>query len=168
MKKLYQNTVVVIYQVSKFAGILALIFLMGIMLLTVADVVMRYFFNAPIPGTTELTIYCVIVAGFLGLSWCAVQKAHLKVDILINYFPVRVRKIINIVMLVLAMTVVPLVAWQSFAQSEIIRMEHVLSDFLKIPAFPFYIIIGISFTLLGLVVITLIVDMIRQVINNEP
>lgn len=42
-----------------------------IMLLTVADVLMRSLFNKPITGTEELTEYLMVAVVYFGLALCA-------------------------------------------------------------------------------------------------
>ena len=70
-------------------GVLAGIVLLLLMMLTVGDVFLRYFFHSPILGTTELTEMMMICICFLGLAYCAKEDAHLKVDILVQHLSRR-------------------------------------------------------------------------------
>ena len=54
----------------------AVIFLMA--LLVFSDVVGRYFFNHPIPGTTELVKCAIIVIIFLGITYTMQQDRHIR------------------------------------------------------------------------------------------
>lgn len=73
IKKFFQYSNKVLDQVSRVASITGIIFLLAIVVLTTADVFLRYVLNKPILGSVELTQYFIIVAGFLGLAWCAVR-----------------------------------------------------------------------------------------------
>ena len=64
-RKLAGTAVGLLDQVSRGLGILAIAALLSIMLLTVADVFMRYVLNNPIVGSVELCEYLIVVAGFL-------------------------------------------------------------------------------------------------------
>ena len=166
--KSVRSTVAVIHQISRIAGILALISLLAMMTLTVLDVFLRYFFNNPILGSVELAEYLMVLAGFLGIAWCGVKGGHVKVDLLLSHLPPRIQTIIDSITLLLAMTVVPLVAWQGFAQARRAQLIKSASDILEIPDYPFYIVVGISFTLLFLVQVILLAEFIVRTIKNEP
>jgi TRAP-type C4-dicarboxylate transport system permease small subunit len=166
IERLAHYTVAVINQVSRAAGILALIFLLAMMVLTVSDVFLRYFFNHPILGSIELVEYFMVVAGFLGIAWCAIKGGHVKVDLLLSHLPPRIQTIIDSFTLFLTMTVVPLVAWQGFAQARRARHTKSASAILEIPDYPFYFVVGISFTLLFLVQVILLVKYIARAIKR--
>jgi len=63
------------------AGVLALM-----MFLTAADVLLRYIFNRPISGTWELTSYMMVVMVSFGLSYCALVKGLISVEVLTSRF----------------------------------------------------------------------------------
>ena len=153
-------------QVSRAAGIVAIVFLLTMMVFTVVDVLLRYFFNAPISGSIELVEFCMVVAGFLGLAWCAVKRGHVRVEFVINRLPPRAQVAVDTVTLLMALTVVPLVAWQAFLQAWYAFVDKAHSDYLEIPDFPFYIVFGLGFTLLALVMLTLLAELIGKVVRK--
>ena len=160
MKKAARSVERIIAQTSRIAGIISIVFLVAMMLLTVTDVFLRYFFNKPVLGSMEMTEHLMLAAGFLGIAWCAVKRAHVKVDLVVERFSPRGQAITDSISYLLALTVAPLVAWQNFAQAGYAKAEHVSSDLLEIPAYPFYVIVGFTFTLLSLVLLVLLVETI--------
>ena len=63
-----------------------------IMLVVVADVVLRYFFNAPLSWSYELiSLYLMVGLFFFALSDTLAANAHVCVDILQLYLPKRLR-----------------------------------------------------------------------------
>ncbi len=81
-------------KVSKFMQGISGVFLTFIILLTVADVLLRIF-GHPVPGAVEITAMCGgIVAGFTVpmTSW---MKGHIAVDFLLNASSVKVRNAIE-------------------------------------------------------------------------
>ena len=155
-----------INKASQIASIVAVVFLVAMMVLTVADVFLRFFFHAPIQGTVELIQYFMVVAGFLGVAWCAIQGGHLKVDIFVKRLPPRVQAIIDTVTLLMAMTVVPLVAWQGFDQAGYEYTVKTVADITEIPTYPFYIVVGIGYALLFLALVIILVKLIAKVIKR--
>jgi TRAP-type C4-dicarboxylate transport system permease small subunit len=154
-------------QLSRVLGGMAIFFVMAMMVLTVADVLMRAIFNNPIPGTIELCQYFIVVGGFLGLAWCAVKGAHVKVDMLVNRLRPRAQLWFEIGNYVLALTVAPLVTWRLFAQGIFALDEGVSSPTLEVPAYPFYIIASIGFGLFSTIVIISLVKAIYKVVHHE-
>lgn len=61
-----------------FAGVI--LFVPALMIFY--EVVMRGVFNAPTEWSIELSVYCVLVAGFLGMPVTYGAGKHIKVDIL--------------------------------------------------------------------------------------
>ena len=68
------------------AGVLALM-----MFLTAADVLLRYLFNRPISGTMELTSYMMAVLVGFGLSYCALKKGLITVEIFTSRLSPRIQ-----------------------------------------------------------------------------
>lgn len=75
-------------------GITILIFLMMFSIVTI-NVVARYVFNAPIPWAGELSRYSFVSIIYLGAIIAFRDKAHIGLDILLEYFPDQLRKVID-------------------------------------------------------------------------
>lgn len=61
--------------------------LLGMMALTVADVIGRYLFSAPLRGATELTEVLLCAVIFIGLGAVALREDHVTVDLLTDRMP---------------------------------------------------------------------------------
>lgn len=147
---------------SRVLNIIGVTSLVAMMLLTVSDVFLRYFFAQPIKGSVELTEYFMAVVGFCGLAWCAVKVGHARVDLLIARFSPRTQAVFDSVTYFLALTVAPLVAWRGIAASNYAREVGKYSVMLEIPAYPFYLALGIGFLVLSLV---LVAHMVRSIVK---
>ena len=164
--KIASYIVAAINQVSRVCGIVAIIFLLAMMVLTVSDVFLRYVFNAPITGSVEITESFMVVGGFLGIAWCAVKRGHVKVNLITSHLPPRFQAIVESITFILAFIVVPLVAWQGFAQARYMQLEGKASTLLEIPTYPFYGVIGIGYALLFLVLLTLLAESVRKAVKG--
>lgn len=160
------SVLTVINQASRIASVFGVVFLASMMSLTVADVVLRYFFNRPILGSVEMSEYLMVGAGFFGVAWCAVRRGHVQVDLVVRRFPEKTQNLIESVTLILGLTVVPLIAWQNFSQAVYVKADEVASDLLDIPSYPFYLIVAATYALLTLVMISLLVESIRKVLKT--
>ena len=52
---------------------------------------MRGLFNAPTEWSIELSVYCVLIAGFLGMPVTYAAGKHIHVDILVGHFNTKTR-----------------------------------------------------------------------------
>ena len=166
VRKPASSAVTVINKISQITGAIAVVFLVAMMLLTVADVFLRYVFSAPIKGSLELTEYSMVLAGFLGIAWCAVRRGHVKVDLIVRHMPSRAQGITDTITMLLAFTVLPLVVWRSFAQAQEVLLEKMVSPSLEIPEFPFYMAVGLGYSLIILVAITILAEFIAKALKH--
>jgi len=131
------------------------------MMFTVTDVCLRYFFNNPIKGSDETTEFMMVVASFLGLAWCALKGMHIKVNVIVGRLPQKPQTIIDIVNYIIVIGVCALLTSQLWRETFAVRAMGKISALTGIPYYPFYIIAGFGFFLLLLVVISLLVQSIK-------
>lgn len=167
MRRLGQISTTIIHGASRIAGIVATVFVMAIMVLTVSDVLLRFFVNRPIPGSVELCQYFIVVGGFLGLAWCAMKGGHVKVDMVVDLLSPRFKSVADFINGIIALSVVPLAAWQLIAHARVVQLERITSDNLEIPAYPFYAMAGLGFGLLALVMIVLLINSLLALVKGE-
>lgn len=71
------------------SGLTAGAFLVLMMLVTVVDVVGRYFLNAPLPGAFEMTQFLMAAIVYAGLPNVSQRESHITIDLLDNVTPGR-------------------------------------------------------------------------------
>ena len=131
------------------------------MMFTVTDVCLRYFFNNPIRGSNQTTEFMMVVVGFLGLAWCALKGMHIKVNLIVGRFSERTRAIFDTVNHIIVIGVCAIIASQLWTETLAVRAAGMKSILTGIPYFPFYFIAGLGYFLLFLVVISLLVQSIK-------
>jgi TRAP-type C4-dicarboxylate transport system permease small subunit len=134
----------------------AVIILVAMMLLTVAEVFLRYVFNHPIIGCTEYIEYLMVFVGFLGLAWCASKGLHVKVDLLVSRFSERAQGFIDTINALFVIAVCVILIWRTCVESIDARLINWASTITYIPWYPFYYVIAFGFFLLFLVMITVL------------
>jgi TRAP-type C4-dicarboxylate transport system permease small subunit len=104
------------------------VFLVAMMLLTVADVVLRAVSNIPIRGTFEIIELLLACTFFLALPAVFLRDEHLLVDVIDPLAPrwvPRLRRIAEVI----AIPVLALMAWEGFkAARETLVFNDVTSD----------------------------------------
>jgi TRAP-type C4-dicarboxylate transport system permease small subunit len=87
------------------------------MLVTVADVVLRSFFGLPVRGQFELVELTLAYSFFLALPAVFLRDAHLVVDAADHFVSARVRRALDIVGAVVSLVVLAVMLWQMAPQA---------------------------------------------------
>lgn len=73
------------------------------MMMTVVDVFMRFAFNSPIAGINELSALSLAMVVGLGLGWAALERAHIKVDLVMDRLPKKIQFVTDAVMYLISL-----------------------------------------------------------------
>ena len=112
-----------------------------LMLLTFADVVLRGFFSKPIPGTFELSQYILAIFILLGAAYTQQVKGHVGVDFVTSRLTPRLRACCEIITTLLSLFIIAIVVWQGWVEG---ITEKAVSDQLRIPQYPFRVLVSIG------------------------
>ena len=129
-------------RISKFLNAIAGINLTFLMLLTIADVVLRLF-KKPVVGTYEMVAFAgAVVIGF-SMPLTSYVRQHIFVDFLILKFPQKVRDIFNIATRCLVIALFLLVGWNMFKYAWDLQKSGEVSLTLQMPFYPVAYAIGV-------------------------
>lgn len=90
---------------------LSMLALVAMMTIIVADVFMRYAFNAPIPGTYDLVGILLAIMVFFGLAKVISERAEITIDIVDTLVPALVVRLLMIIASLIALAVLLFVFW---------------------------------------------------------
>jgi TRAP-type C4-dicarboxylate transport system permease small subunit len=116
-------------------------FLIPMMLLTAADVMARVAGARPIPGAVELSGYMLAVFILLGVAYTHQMKGHVRISMLVSRLPKRAGYILEIVTTLLSLFIIGILAWQGWAVG---IQEKTVSDMLRIPQYPFRLLVSVA------------------------
>jgi len=129
--------------ITWFLNIIAGISLTFLMLLTISDVILR-FFRMPIVGTYELVAFAgAVVIGF-SLPLTSWLRAHIFVDFAILKFPRNIRDVFNIVTRCMVLILFVLIGWNLLKYGLDLQRSGEVSPTLHIPFYPVAYGIGIA------------------------
>ncbi len=77
--------------ITNITGVVAGLLVLFTGFMIVYEVICRSIFNAPTEWVMEISTYCVVVAGFLGMGVAYAGKKHIHVDILISRLSPKAR-----------------------------------------------------------------------------
>jgi TRAP-type C4-dicarboxylate transport system permease small subunit len=113
---------------SRACGLLAAVFLVAMMLLTVADVTLRATVNTPIRGVYELVELLLAGTFFVALPAVFLRDDHIVVNLIDDLVP-RLVPALKRASVVLAVIVFVVMAWQGFqAAADSLAFNDVTAD----------------------------------------
>ena len=81
---------------------------------TTVDTILRYVFNAPIPGIFELNEVILVVCVFMGLAWCQIERGHIRVTMGLVRLSSRNAVIVDTIVWIIALAFVAVVAAETW------------------------------------------------------
>jgi TRAP-type transport system small permease protein len=152
----------IIQSTSKVMAVIAAVVLFFMMLITVGDVIGRYFFDTPIKGTWEIVGLSLIFAATWGFAYCQLKQAHINVTVLLDRFSPRVRAILTTISLFFGFVGFSLISWRMVlhAQKYFLMTRGNTSDTLNIPYAPFMLGLAVG---AGVMALMLIVDIVHTI-----
>lgn len=147
----------VLNKLSDFLKLIGAVALTVMMMLTVVDVIGR-FFKSPIFGSVELVGFLATIVVAAALPYTYKMDGHVGVEILVRLLPDKSQIWIDIITRILTLVLFILITWQMFLYAEDIQHTGEVSMNLQFPIY--YIVYLLSFALLIFTVT--IVEMIFQ------
>jgi TRAP-type C4-dicarboxylate transport system permease small subunit len=151
-----------IEKVCKLCNLVAYAAIVVMMLLTASDVIARAFMK-PIPGVYDLVCVIQVILVALAIPYCAFQRGHIRVDMIMNLLPMRVQRVIDSVIGLLSLGFFIVVTWECFVLANDMRKAGEVSMSAFIPHYPFIYIIVFSCALLCIVLLSEVIRSIAEV-----
>jgi TRAP-type transport system small permease protein len=153
-----------IYQISRVLSVAGMVVLIGMMLLTVSDVFLRYAFRHPILGSTEITEYMMVFLA-LGMGWCLLQGRSIRMDMIVERFSPRSQAVVDTVTYIISLGILGFMGWRTLSESIAVHKIMLVSSTLRIPAYPFYGILALGLIIFGLAILVNLINSIVKVIK---
>lgn len=144
----------------------ALIFM--ICLFAVIEVIARTIFDQPTRWSLAFSQFMLLYAIFLGSAYCFQERGHIRVDLLVEHMPRRMKAIFNIIGLIIASVFVGVLIWKGYENTILsARFDYLTITTIQIPATYLYAIIFVGSTLMLLSILALISENILIFMQKE-
>jgi TRAP-type transport system small permease protein len=130
-------------------GALASILLLALMLLTFADVLGRYVFNAPIKGAFELTELSLLVLIFAGLPLASRADEHVTMDFVDKILSPQAQTMLQRAVHLLSGAAILGLSYLMYIKAGKIMDYGDTTDVLKVPVGPFVYVMAVMVFLTG-------------------
>jgi len=152
-----------LYKLNRYLLIAGGICLVAMIALTSANIVVRFFW-IPIRGTYELMGFLGALVTSFALGYTQLQKGHIAVDILINSFPRRTKRVLEAINGVAIMAFFAVMAWQISNKAWILRSTGEVTETLRIPYYP--VTFGVALGC-GFLAMVFVGDLVRLFVLDE-
>jgi TRAP-type C4-dicarboxylate transport system permease small subunit len=140
---------------ARFFGLAAAVFLIAMMMITVADVALRSLFNIPIFGTFDLVELFLVATVFLAIPGTFLRDEHVVVDVIDHVVPKGVTAVLRWTGMILTLAFLVLML------SQMIEPAHDMIEFndvtlsLSIPKYIHWIpiLLGVFFSAIAVLAI---------------
>ena len=148
--------------ITRIAGLVAVGVLFLMMLLTVADVLLRATLSKPIIGATEITEQMMVAVVFLGLGWCALQGKQISVELFASRYKPRTQRLIDLMVYFVGLIVVAGLCWCTLVTTMTVHRLGITCAYIGVPKYPFYALAAFGWAVLFVAMASLIIKRIKD------
>jgi TRAP-type C4-dicarboxylate transport system permease small subunit len=142
-------------------GVVALI-LFFMMVLTVIDVLGRFVFNKPVPGSFEMMEFSLAILVFTATPLVTWDRGHITVTLLDNLFRGHARRIQRSFVLSVSALAIAIICWRMWDQGNRLDVTGAITGYLEWPIAPvawsMSLLAGLSFLIVTVLAIFAIQD----------
>ena len=160
----WTQTQKVIHRLNFYVCVVGMSLIIPLMLLTTGDIIGRKFLSKTIPGSFELSEYILATFILLGAAYTQQVKGHVGVDFVTSRLSPRVQIVCRIITTLLSLFIIAIVIWQGWIEG--IR-ERTVSDMLRIPQYPFRLLVAVGGFLLWLELLIDLVNSIGKLVRRK-
>ncbi|KLN59760.1 hypothetical protein WH96_15335 [Kiloniella spongiae] len=151
----------------KYVAWIAILFLLGAMLITTTDVILRKIDNVGIYGTIDLVQLMIISAAYLSIPYAFMKKSHVAVAILSERMPEKAAVFCQAMGMLFCAIFMSAIAWFGFQQAEQQHQYGDISITLGLPMIYYWIPVLLGSGLSGLVSIGLLINSLLEMLGIE-
>ena len=152
--------------VVKGANALVMLAILAVMLLTVADVLLRWILKQPILGVSEYSQILMVVI-LLSTAATGLTDSHIEVDVIMSRCPKSVQKICKLITLLFSLFIGAMLSSSIINEGLRAYRMGITYTTLGIAKYPFYFLYALAMVVLCLGIIYMIFNLVRGLIKHE-
>ena len=134
--------------------------LIGMVMLSVYNVISRYVFNRALLWADEITVFTMIALIWLGAIVGAWRGAEIRMDIILDALPEQIKRPLLVIQEIVIAALLGWVAWISYGYVARVYQFGMRSDSANIPTWIIHITIPVSLATIALISIVRIARML--------
>lgn len=165
--KIFQLVGAGIRKLTTLFGVISYVGFFGVMLMTVADVFMRYLFNAPIYGAYEMVQYLLMLGTFASFAYCESLHGHINITMLIRLFPPKLSFLSYALTGFGSAWVLFMIGQAAVEQAQMFDQLNYVTSMLRIKTAPFLWFEAITMFLFALMVLFHAIESVCAMFDQE-
>lgn len=133
-----------IKRISNWMAAAASLCLLGLMLITFADVVGRYFFSAPLVFTVEIVELGMGLMIFFGFAITTLNRGHIAVDLINGFLPRRAQLWLASFVSLITVFFIGLITWRLWDRAMNFSSDGLATQILYLPVAPVVFVMAIA------------------------
>jgi TRAP-type C4-dicarboxylate transport system permease small subunit len=113
LKRILSKIAGIFDRIIDSAALLSIIIIAVITVMITVEVITRYFFNIPIPGSVEIGGFALVYITFLGAPWLLRREGHVRMDFLVSRVGPRTLLVLNVITSMIGAIACIVIAWYS-------------------------------------------------------
>lgn len=155
------GTGTIIKNLSKSLNFIGSFVIIILMLFTVTNVFLRFFFDSPMLGTYEMVGYLMVIVVYFCFPYTEINKSNVFIDFVINLFPLQWKTAVKkLFALPLSFITAALICWQMLMKTKTAFARGEVSSVLSIPVYPFSFFAAIGIGVLAILLLSELVNYI--------
>lgn len=142
----------VVETLTRWTAYLGQVALAAVMIVIVANIILRTWWR-PLPGTVELVEILGAVILSLGVAYCATNRNHIAVGVLVDKLSPRKEGLVECTTSLLSLVFILLLAWESTGYGTRMMARNYTTGHLLIPLYPFIYLMALGFFMLAAVLL---------------
>jgi len=107
----------------------------------------------------ELSSYMLVIFILLGVAYTHQVKGHVRVSMLVSRLPEKITSTLDVLTILLSLFIIGIMAWQGWVVG---IEERTVSDMLRVPQFPFRLLVSVAGVFLCLELLIDLVDTLKK------
>jgi TRAP-type C4-dicarboxylate transport system permease small subunit len=159
----------ILYKASYWSSLwferVAMVGIVGIIVVTLTDVLGAKLFQKPLLAGTEAVYFLQIIAIAGALAFAQIDNRHVRLEFVDN-FPKTIRGLFNFLSALLGLALFIILTWKSFDYAQSLKNANEVTSASRIPIFPFAIWVGLSCIPMCLVLLKGMVNSVMEVVKK--
>ena len=156
-----------VWMLSRAMLVMAASILAAMMFLIVSDVTGRYVFNHPFRGTLEISEFLMVAVVFLSIAGTMHVGRHVSIRMLVDRLPEKSQALVDSLVLLVSIALFAAMAWKSGVRAVDVLNQGWYSDLLRIPAWPFRMLVAVGAFLMCLELIVLFLKRVTAIFTRR-
>ncbi|MBL4613490.1 MAG: TRAP transporter small permease [Magnetovibrio sp.] len=120
---MFERSHSILLHLTRWSAWLGMLFLLGAMLVTTADVVLRKINGRGIFGTVDIVQMMIMGAAYLSIPYGFLTRSHVSVSVIVDMFDRRATALTNLLAAILGLAFMGAIAWLGLGQA-IMQAEY--------------------------------------------